>query len=281
MNIKTTKLQSFISFIRKYLLVMIMARRVSRRKEPSRDLYTLKEQNKIDTGIFDTKTMIYLSKFYNKHVIDKLDFIIARGKEADVYIAEPGNSEIVGSAKYVTIKFFRVETSSFVKMSDYITGDPRFSHIRASRNKKEIVEIWCRKELGNLKIAEFGGVLAPRPYMVNGSILAMEFIGNEDGVPARQLKDVRLDDPSAFLDSIIEQARKLYKAGLVHADLSEYNILVHEKKPYLIDMGQAVVLRHPNSRMFLERDIRNILDYFSKRYGIKKDYGKVAEYIIR
>ncbi len=61
-------------------------------------------------------------------------------------------------------------------------------------------------------------------------------------------------------------------AGLVHADLSEYNILVKGKKPYLIDFGQAVVLKHPNASAFLERDIKNILQYFKKAYRIEKDF---------
>jgi RIO kinase 1 len=254
-----------------------MARRVSRRKEPSRDRYTLKEQNKIDSGIFDTKTMILLSKFYNKGIIDKLNFIIARGKEADVYVAQPGISEIVSGVKFVAIKFFRVETSSFLKMSDYIIGDPRFSKIRLT--KATIVKTWCRKELGNLRIAQEAGILSPKPYMVNGSILAMEFIGDENGVPAPQLKDVRVENPEQFLDAIIEQVRKLYKRQMVHGDLSEFNILVHNGEPYLIDMGQMVVLKHPNADMFLERDILNILSYFSKHYGIERDQKRTLDYV--
>ncbi|MGD0510421.1 MAG: RIO1 family regulatory kinase/ATPase [Candidatus Micrarchaeaceae archaeon] len=255
-----------------------MARRVSRRKEPSRERYPIHEQNKIDSGIFDTKTMIFLSKFYNKGVIDKLNFIIAKGKEADVYVAQPGTSELVSGVKFIAIKFFRVETSSFLKMADYMIGDPRFSKIRLT--KTTIVKTWCRKEMGNLRIAEAAGVSAPKPYMANGSILAMEFIGDEDGVPAPQLKDIKIEDPEKFLDLTIEQVKKLYKMGLVHADLSEFNILVHEEKPYLIDMGQAVVLKHPNAQMFLERDVGVLLKYFLKHYKIKKDKETVINYIM-
>lgn len=254
-----------------------MARRVSRRKEPSREFYTIKEQNKIDSGIFDTKTMVYLSKFYNKGIIGKLDFMIAKGKEANVYVAQPGDSDTVKGANFVALKFYRVETSSFLNMSNYITGDPRFSKIRLS--KTTIVKTWCRKEMGNLRIAQEAGICAPRPYMAHGSILAMEFIGNEEGASAPQLKYAIIDEPSKFLDMVIEQVRALYKKELVHADLSEYNILVHKGKPYFIDFGQGVVLRHPNAELFLERDIRNILSYFSKRYAIQKDFAKTLERI--
>ncbi len=254
-----------------------MARRVSRRKEPSRERYPTHEQNKIDSGIFDTKTMIYLSKFYNKGIIDKLDFITARGKEADVYIARPGTAEIVSGAKFVVVKFFRVETTSFLKMSDYITGDTRFSKIRLT--KSTIVKTWCRKELGNLRIAEEARVLAPRPYMANGSILAMEFIGDENGKPAPQLKHTELERPERFLELVIKQIRALYRRQLVHADMSEYNILVKENTPYLIDFGQAVVLRHPNAMMFLDRDVKNIVNYFAKRYATKKRFEEAMRYV--
>ncbi len=244
-----------------------MARRLGKRKRPDREKHMLKEQNKVDSGIFDTKTMIYLSKFYNKRIIEKLDFITARGKEADVYLADAGTADVVNGRKYAVVKFFRVETTSFIKMSSYLEGDPRFS--RAKFSKGSIVNTWCLKEFGNLKIAESAGVAAPQPYFANGSILAMEFIGDAHGMPAPQLKYAELDLPGAFFKSVLGQIRKLYRKELVHADISEYNILVRDGKPVLIDFGQAVVTRHPNAADFLERDVSIITRYFRKRYGIK------------
>jgi RIO kinase 1 len=256
-----------------------MARRVSRRKEPSREFYTLKEQNKIDSGIFDTKTMILLSKFYNKGVIEKLNFIMARGKEADIFVAQPGTSELVKGKKFVIIKFFRIETTSFLKMADYVVGDPRFSKMRLT--KSTIIKVWCRKEMGNLRIAESAGVLAPKPYMANGSILAMEFIGDANGVNAPQLRNIRIDNPDEVLDTIIDQIKALYKRGLVHADVSEYNILIKNRKPYMIDFGQGVTTKHPNAIEFLERDVVNILDYFSKKYYVKRDQKTTVDYVMQ
>jgi RIO kinase 1 len=246
-----------------------MARRLGRKKRPLREVHTLKEQLKIDSGIFDDQTMIYLSKFYNKGVIGRMGFIIARGKEAEVYVAEAGPAESVKGAKYVIAKFFRVETSSFLNMTDYVIGDPRFQKV--GRNKHAIVSTWCKKEYGNLEIAKYAGVNAPAPYMFNGTILAMEFIGDDEGVPAPQLRDVLLENPEEVLDVVLGQVRKLYLRELVHADLSEYNILMKEGKPYFIDFGQAVVLRHPNSMAFLHRDVGNVLRYFAKRYGIDRN----------
>ena len=95
--------------------------------------------------------MIYLSKFYNKGIIRRLGFIIASGKGGGRLPGEPGNAEVVKGAKYVVLKFFRVETSSFYKMTDYIIGDPRFARI--SKSKTRIIDTWCKKEYGNLEIA--------------------------------------------------------------------------------------------------------------------------------
>ncbi len=246
-----------------------MARRVSRRKEPSRDIHMLKEQTKVDAGIFDEKTMIFLSKFFNKGVIEKLDAPIARGKESDIYIAEPGSA--AKRFEYVALKFFRVETSSFFKMENYIIGDPRFSKkITGGREKFGIVKMWCKKEFGNLELAHRAKVNAPVPIMFNGTILAMSFIG-EGGEPARRLKDAELENPEKTLKCILDQIGRLYRVRLVHGDISEYNILIKGGEPYIIDFGQAVLTGHPNSGEFLKRDVHNILAYFRKRYGVEMD----------
>lgn len=255
-----------------------MARRVSRRKMPDRDIHQVKEEQKTDSGIFNERTMLYLSKFYNKGVIDKISYPIAKGKESDVYLGDAGESRFVGDAKYVCMKFFRIETSSFYKMRDYIEGDRRFGHVK--RDKRSIILIWCKKEFGNLRMASNAGVRGPKPYMYNGSILALEFIGSDDGKPAPKLREVTLDDPEGMLDDIIENMKKLHAAGLVHSDMSEYNILVKDSLPWFIDMGQAVILKHPSALEFLERDVRNICSYFKASYGIDTDHSKMMDRII-
>lgn len=256
-----------------------MARRRSRRKMPERSDYMLKEQKKVEATL-DPKTMQYLSKFFNKGVIGKLEHIIAVGKESDVYMASAGESDIV-AGDYVIIKFFRVETSTFFNMMDYITGDPRFTKMEG-RGKAAVIDTWCRKEFGNLEIAARAGVKAPKPYMFNKSILAMEFIG-DNGDPAPQLRNYRMgiDEAEKMRAMIMEYVRKMYNAGLVHGDLSEYNTLVKDGIPYLIDFGQGVVTRHPHALTFLRRDIENVAAYFKHAYGIEtnalKEYGDIVE----
>ncbi len=239
--------------------------------------YRISEQAKVDSGIFDEKTMISLGKFFNKGVISKLNFVTARGKEADLYIAEPGESEIVKGEKYIILKFFRVETSSFFKMEDYMIGDPRFSRIKAT-SKFELVKLWCKKEFGNLEVARRAGVHAPKPLFFSGSILAMSFIG-EDSIPAPQLKNIELEYPEETFKTILEDIRRLYRARLVHADMSEYNVLISNNVPYIIDFGQAVDIDHPKAMDFLSRDVSNMLDYFSKVYGIEKGFAETMKWV--
>ena len=82
-----------------------MSRKVSKRKRPDRDVHMMSEVSQRKGGIFNERTMKYLSKFYNKKVVQKVDFVVSTGKEADVYLAEPGGSELVKS-EFVALKFF-------------------------------------------------------------------------------------------------------------------------------------------------------------------------------
>ncbi|MDE1855591.1 MAG: serine protein kinase RIO, partial [Candidatus Micrarchaeota archaeon] len=227
----------------------------------------IKEQLKIEEGIFDSRTIMSLWRMFNHNIVTSLDYMISSGKEADVYLAE-GGSQV--NNDLVALKIFRIETSDFSKRINYITGDPRFE--KGKRDILSIVNTWCKKEYGNLKVAELAEVHAPRPYHFKGNVLAMEFIGSAEGTPAKRLKDTPVDNPEEVLDTVLEDIRKLYRLELVHADVSEYNILMNAGVPYLIDFGQAVVLKHPKANEFLERDVVNLLDYFLRKYRIERDW---------
>jgi RIO kinase 1 len=122
-------------------------------------------------------------------------------------------------------------------------------------------------------------VHSPKPYAFRGNVLVMEFIGT-DGSPSNTLREVTVKEPEKVLDAIIEEMKKLYQSELVHADMSEYNILMLGEVPYLIDFGQAVHIKHPNSMAFLERDVANLLHHFSVKYGIERDKDATLKYII-
>jgi RIO kinase 1 len=143
-------------------------------------------------------------------------------------------------------------------------------------SEKEIVKAFARKEFKNLEICEKAGVHAPRPYFLKNNILVMEFLG-EGELPYPTMEMLGPKNPEKELKSILEDVRRMYRAGLVHADLSEYNIL-NGDIPYLIDFSEGVVLGHPSASKFLERDVVNILKFYSK-YGVKKDLEKVLAWI--
>jgi RIO kinase 1 len=133
-----------------------------------------------------------------------------------------------------------------------------------------VVVAWTKKEFRNLKRAEEVGVRVPHPIAMRENILVMEMVGDGDA-PAPQIKDVALEPEEAklALDEISEYVSVLYnRANLVHADLSEFNILYRRGEPVIIDMGQSVTLDHPMARSFLDRDISNLARFFKKRYGI-------------
>jgi len=207
------------------------------------------------------KTLYKLSTKY----IKAMGGVVSTGKEANVFYAD-GIFE--GKAVPMAVKIYRIETSSFEKMDEYIFGDRRFDY-RIS--PKEKIFLWTEKEFRNLERAYESGVSVPKPYAYMKNVLLMEFIG-ENEVPAPTLVEIgkelaELDVEEIFAE-IVENMKKLYqKAELVHADLSEYNIMFLDK-PVIIDMGQAVLADHPKAREFLMRDVRNVVRFFRK-FGIK------------
>jgi RIO kinase 1 len=105
-------------------------------------------------------------------------------------------------------------------------------------------------------------VRVPEPIKFHQNLLLMEYIGTEQ-MPAPMLRNVLLDDPEKTYKTILKYIKLAYqKAELVHGDLSEYNVLMEEAGPVIIDVGQALTVDHPNAGEYLKRDIENINRYF-------------------
>jgi RIO kinase 1 len=227
---------------------------------------------KTQDEVFDKSTLSVLEKLISDRIIDILDFPISTGKEGNVFLGLTPNK------KKVAVKIFRTNTSTFKHISEYIFGDPRFKSLHKSR--RDIVYAWTKKEFKNLELLQKVGVRAPKPIVFKKNVLVMSYIGDSTK-PAPMLKDVKLKNPEEIFDTIIDFISKMYKkAKLVHGDVSAFNILMFRNKPYLIDVGQGVLLDHPNSYEFLKRDITNIVSYFRK-YGIKADAEKIYNNIIK
>ncbi len=212
--------------------------------------------------VFDKSTLHALEKLISDRVIDILDFPISTGKEGNVFRG------VTPDKKFVAVKIYRTSTSTFKHMSEYIVGDPRFSSL--PKNRRDVIFAWTQKEFKNLERLNKVGVRAPKPITKIKNVLVMEYIGAEEQ-PAPLLKDVQLDDPELIFNILIDFISIMYKkAELVHSDMSAFNVLIHDNKPYLIDLGQGVLLEHPQAYEFLKRDIHNIVSYF-KKFNIKAD----------
>ena len=220
------------------------------------------DQKQVLNDVFDTATLLALYDLSKKGYIDALGGCFSTGKEANLFHAVASKDGI----SEVAVKIYLISTANFNSMKDYILGDPRFQGIRHAR--KDIILAWTKKEFKNLKRAEEAGVRVPKPYITQRNILLMEFIG-KDGIPMPQLKDVTLSEQEALhiFDLLVDYMNRLYsRAKLVHADLSEYNILVDMEKmePVIIDMGQSVLTSHFNAETYLRRDVANIARFFGK-----------------
>ncbi|UCD13413.1 MAG: serine protein kinase RIO [Thermoplasmatales archaeon] len=222
--------------------------------------------------VFDESTLLDLGKLISDRVIEYLDFPISAGKEAIIFRG------VTPDKKFVAVKIYRTSTLTFKHISKYIEGDPRFNC--TNKTRRGIIFEWAKKEFKNLERLKKVGVRAPGPIKKINNIVLMEYIGDE-GRPAPLLKDVELKAPKIIFDELLSFISLMYKkAELVHADFSAYNILMYKEKPYVIDLGQGVILEHPLSLEFLKRDIYNTVQYFS-RFGLKEDENEIFKRIVK
>lgn len=221
--------------------------------------------------VFDKQTLLLLGKLISDGIIDQVDFPISTGKEANIFRGTTPEK------KFVAIKIYRTSTMTFKHIASYIEGDPRFAY--GYKNRRDIIPEWAKKEYKNLALLRQAKVRAPIPIKCVQNILVMSYIG--DAVkPAPLLKDVFLQNPRKIFDEIITFVGRMYKNQVVHADLSAFNILWFRQKPYIIDVGQAVLLDHPSSHEFLIRDIYNVVQFF-KKYNIENNEQDILEKLMK
>jgi RIO kinase 1 len=216
------------------------------------------DQFKVEASVFDDATLAAVYKLVQDGYITAFGGPVSTGKEANVY--EAHGSE--GRDHDVAVKIYRISASNFRQMEQYLAGDPRFEGIGS--DKKQVVTAWVRKEYANLKRAQTARVRVPEPIAVQRNVLVMEYLGVE-GDPAPRLEEVAVENPQTAYEVVREYMRRLYGAGLIHGDLSEYNIVVWDGELCFIDVGQAVTVHHPNSQEFLERDCENVANFFQRQ----------------
>ena len=228
---------------------------------------------KTEGEVFDRQTLMVLHKFLTHGVLRSLDFPVSTGKEANVFRGTtPGGG-------LVAVKIFRVNTSTFKHVLQYIQGDERFEGVTG--DKRSLVNAWTQKEFRNLVRLSEAGVPVPEPLKALQNVLVMEYLGVKEG-PWPSLKEARVDDYGRLWEQLSDDYVKAYNtAELVHADLSEYNVLLggaagpdDQTRARIIDVGQAVLKNHPMAHEFLARDLKNLSAFF-KRKKVDADPGQV------
>lgn len=218
-----------------------------------------REKFKTWGNVFDQHTERVIFRLISQGHFDGLQSPVSIGKEANIFTALKGDKKII-------VKIYRLESCDFNRMYDYIRYDPRYIGLKKKRRK--IIFSWCQREFRNLHKARDSRMRVPMPIAFMDNVLLIEMIG--DSNPASKLKDALPKNPKKFCDMIIEDMARFHKAGLVHGDLSEFNILNHDDKPYMIDFSQASPLNSSNADELLTRDIKNIVRFFRK-LGVKLD----------
>ncbi len=223
-----------------------------------------KEKFKTEKTVFDNFTINTLRSLETKGFLDHETLIpLFIGKEANVFIGE-------GEKGLLIVKIYRLETCDFNRMYDYIKLDPRFKGVK--RKKRDIIMMWVKREYRNLLKAREFHVRVPMPLIVKNNVLVMSLIGD----PANKLKDDIPKNVSKFYVDTINQIKKLLKAGLVHADLSQFNILNLDDKPVLIDFSQSTTKNSQRAKEYFERDLKNVNNFFLK-IGLKEKELKTVE----
>ena len=218
-------------------------------------------------NVFDEFTFRTLFKLASQGYFERLESPISVGKESNVFSAIKGDDKVI-------VKIYRLEACDFNNMYNYIKYDPRYVNLKKQRRK--IIFAWVQREFRNLMKAREAGVNVPKPLGFLNNVLCLEYIG--DKMPAPKLKDLIPKIKRKFFDNIIDNVQKLYKSKLVHADLSQFNILNYKEEPVLIDFSQCTFLQNPRAEEFLQRDVRNIYNFF-KKIGLEVNKEKILKRI--
>ncbi len=206
--------------------------------------------------------LLALHTLVEKNIISQLGPLIGKGKESDVYSSMDDNENIYA------LKIYRMGRTSFksIKRSRDLTGE------RSHLSWLYINRLAAKKEFEVLKMIYKLNLNTPKPIGYNRHIVVMSYLRGKELVYYKSIKN-----PDKIFNRIIKQMEIIYqKANIIHGDLGEFNIVLDEKGNILIiDWLQWIPSDHPNATSILERDIRNVCNYFQKKFNIESDVNKI------
>lgn len=222
--------------------------------------------------VLDPRTRMILLQMINRDVVSEVNGCLSTGKEANVYHALSTRQEEDAAPLHRAIKIYKTSILVFKDRDKYVSGEYRFKQGYSKSNNRAMVKVWAEKEMRNLKRIYASGIPCPEPIYLRLHVLVMGFLGDRRGIPAPRLKDVVLEGAEMegrwrdLYLQLLGYMRIMYQTcRLVHADLSEYNILYHQDKLWIIDVSQSVEHDHPRSLEFLRMDIKNVSDFFGRK----------------
>ena len=213
--------------------------------------------------VLDPRTLGFLEKIFNNGTLSRINGCVSTGKEANIYY---GLNE--STAEEFAVKIYKTSILVFKDRTRYVVGEHRFGE-KQSKNPRQMVRNWAEKEYRNLKrLYSEPLIYSPKPIDLKENILVMQYLTRGNGDPSPKLRDYNFKDLESVIHYYHEMLilmRVLYQnCRLVHADLSEYNTIVHDENLYVFDVSQSVEPDHPMSIDFLRMDIKNVNDFFSR-----------------
>ncbi|KAF4580871.1 putative extragenic suppressor of the bimD6 mutation [Ophiocordyceps camponoti-floridani] len=234
-----------------------------------------REKDKADRAtsdqVLDRRTRMILLQMINRGNVSEVHGAISTGKEANVYGAVLYSDADQGPVQRA-VKVYKTAILVFKDRERYINGEHRFRGGFDKGNSRKMVKLWAEKEFRNLRRIYAAGIPCPEPIALKLHVLLMGFLGDARGWAYPKLRDALPDAETGdarwrlLYTQLLAIMRRMYQVcRLVHADLSEYNVLCHQDKLYVIDVSQSVEPDHPRSLEFLRMDIKNVGDFFRRK----------------
>ncbi len=238
-----------------YILSSLASKKLIHRNVPGYEGYRI---------YFEAYDLLALKALVARGSVNSIGDIIGVGKESIVYAATSGitNREVV-------IKFHREGKMSFKqvkKKREHAAEKKHISWLYASR-------LGAEREYDALK-ALYPQVKVPEPIDNNRHAIVMSV------VKGQSLAHSNIDEPEWYLDEILTEVKKAAMLGIIHGDLSEFNVFVNPEGCEIIDWPQYITFSHPNAKEILYRDIDNVLVFFKKKYRVKRDIQEVINSIM-
>lgn len=214
---------------------------------------------------YNAYDILALNALVKAEMLEYLGPSIGIGKEADVY------EGVTPDDTKVAVKFHRIGRTSFrdtKRKREYLADHDHTSWLYQSRLAAET-------EYEALSLMHEAGVQTPNPIYQNRHTIIMQYI---KGVELSEI--LVIENAEIFLMEILDNLKKAYEAGVIHSDISEYNILIDDKtEVWIIDWPQYITSDHPNADETLERDVKNITYFFERKHNVDMTLEEAVEYV--